>query len=62
MKRFLASLIVPAALIAAAAENPIYKMYSDEITFSASFTDTMEADMANGKGEIKRVMTARRKE
>lgn len=57
MKRFLASLIVPAALIAAAAENPIYKMYSDEITFSASFTDTMEADMANGKGEIKRVMT-----
>ena len=57
MKRILASLIVPAALIAAAAENPIYKMYSDEISFSASFTDTMEADMANGKGEIKRVMT-----
>ncbi|MBE6404495.1 MAG: LamG domain-containing protein [Lentisphaerae bacterium] len=57
MKKFLAALILPAAIFAAAAENPIYKMYSDEIMFSVSFNDTLEADMANGKGEVRRILT-----
>ena len=56
MKKLLALSLLSAAFFAVAAENPIYNMYSDEITFSASFTDTLEADMANGKGEPRRIM------
>lgn len=56
MKKILAAFVVSAALTGFAAENPIYDMYSDEITFSVSYTDTLEADMANGKGEVRRIM------
>lgn len=52
----LASMFCLGTELAAAPENPVNTMFENDIIFSLNFNDgTLNADMANGKGEPKKV-------